>query len=53
MKEETGMDFESPSWETNGKWAAQRVQGGKVKAKLGRRMKVRLPPHLVKAMCVH
>ena len=30
--------------------AAQRLQGGKVKAKLGRRMKVRLPPNLVKAM---
>ena len=33
------------------KWAAQRVQSGRVKAKLGRKTKVCLPPHLVKATC--
>ena len=33
----------------NGKWAAQRVQSGRVKAKLGRKTKVCLPPHLTKA----
>ena len=46
-----GMDFKSRGWGKNGKWAAQRLHGGRVKAKLGRRMKVRVPPHLVQAMC--
>ena len=32
-----GTDFKSPSWEKNGKWAAQKVQCGRVKAKLGRK----------------
>ena len=38
-KEETVMDFKSLAWETNGRWAAQRVQRGRVKAILvgGRR----------------
>ena len=35
---------------TNGKWAAQRVQCGRVKAKLGRKMKVCLLVALEKAM---
>ena len=35
-----GMDFKSPSWGKNGKWAAQRVQSGRVKAKHGRKTKV-------------
>ena len=38
--EEMEMDVKSPSWEKNGKWAAQRVQSGRVKAKLGRKTKV-------------
>ena len=45
------IDFKSPVWERNGNLAAQRVHCGKVKAKLGRRMTVRLPAPLVKAMC--
>ena len=45
------MDFKPPSCWKNGKWAAQRVQSGRVKAKLGRKTKVCLPPHLVKATC--
>ena len=49
-KEETEMDFKSLVWGTNGRWAAQRVQRGRVKAKLGRRMKMRPPAPLVKAM---
>ena len=42
------MDVTSLVWEMNGKWAAQ---CGRVKAKLGRRMKMRPPAALVKAMC--
>ena len=42
------MDLKSWSWVKNGKWAAQRVQSGRVKAKLGRKTKVCLPPHLTK-----
>ena len=37
-------------WVTNGKWAAQRVQCGRVKAKLGRKTKMRPLAVLVKAM---
>ena len=51
---EEGRDwdgFQVPGWGMNGKWAAQRVRCGKVKAKLGRRMKMRLLPPLVKALC--
>ena len=44
-------DFKFPSWEKNGKWAARRVQSGRVKTKLGRNTKVCLPPHLTKAVC--
>ena len=45
------MDFKSPSWEKSGKWADQRVQNGRVKAKLGRKTKVCLPMALKKATC--
>ena len=45
------MDFKSLVWGANGGWVAQRVQCGRVKAKRGRRMKMRLLPPLVKAMC--
>ena len=34
------MDVTSLVWEVNGKWAAQTVQCGRVKAKLGRKTKV-------------
>ena len=30
------MDFKSPVWVTSGRWVAERVQCGRVKAKLGR-----------------
>ena len=35
-------DVMSLVWGTNGKWAAQRVQCGRVETKLGRKTKVRL-----------
>ena len=34
------MDVTSLVWGMNGKWAAQRAQCGRVKAKLGRKTKV-------------
>ena len=43
-------DITSVVWETTGKWAAQRVQCGRVKAKLGRRTKDCPLAALVKAM---
>ena len=46
-----GMDFKSPSWRKNGKWAAQRVQSGRVKAKPGRKTKAFLQVIFEKAMC--
>ena len=45
------MDVMLLVWGTNGKWAAQRVQCGRVKAKLGRKTKVCLQVALEKAMC--
>ena len=45
------MDVMLLVWRTNGKWAVQRVQCGRVKAKLGRKTKVCLPVALEKAMC--
>ena len=46
------MDFKSPFWGTSGRWVAQSVQGGRVKAKLGRRIKMRLlPPHVKGNVC--
>ena len=45
------MDFKSLVLVRNRNLAAQRVHCGKVKAKLGRLMTVRLPAPLVKAMC--
>ena len=50
-KEETVLDVTSRVWEMNGKWASQRAQCGRVKAKLGRKTKVCLPMALVKALC--
>ena len=44
------MDVMPLVWGTNG-WAAQRVQCGRVKAKLGRKTKVCLLVALEKAMC--
>ena len=38
-------------WETNGKWAVQRVQCGRVKTNRGRKTKVCLLVALEKAMC--
>ena len=35
-----GTDFDFVSWEKNGKWAAQRVQSGRVDAKLGLKTKM-------------
>ena len=45
------MDVMLLVWGTNGKWAAQRVPCGRVKAKLCRKTKVCLLVALVKAMC--
>ena len=44
------MDVMLLFWGTNGKWAAQRVQCGRVKAKLGRNTKLRPLLALVNAM---
>ena len=46
-----GDGFQVPKLGKNGKCAAQRVQSVRVKAKLGRKTKVCLPPHLTKATC--
>ena len=54
MMAEGGRDkdgFQVPGLGANGGWVVQTVQCGRVKAKLGRRMKMRLLPPLVKAMC--
>ena len=39
-------------WEMNEKWAAQRTQCGRVKAKLGRKTKVCSLAAFVKAICL-
>ena len=48
-KEDTEMDVIPLVWGTNGKWAVQRVQCGRVKAKLCRKTKVCLPVALEEA----
>ena len=51
---EEGRDadgFQVPGLGDEWKMAAQKVQSGRVKAKLGRRMKMRAPTPLVTAMC--
>ena len=45
------MDVMHSSWGKNGKWAAPRVQSGRVKAELGRKTKVCIQVALEKAMC--
>ena len=44
------MDVMLLVWGANGKWAAQRVQCGRVRAKLGQKTKVCLQVALVKAL---
>ena len=44
------MDVTSLVWRMNGKWATQRAQCGRVKAKLGSKTSVCLPMDLVKGI---